>query len=73
MSLFGGLQIGAPPLINFGSKELKAKVLPSILRGDKRICLAITEPEAGSDVKNISTTARKTDDGKFYIVNGSKK
>jgi alkylation response protein AidB-like acyl-CoA dehydrogenase len=48
-------------------------VLPEILTGKKRICLAITEPSAGSDVKNIATTAEKTADGKYYIVNGEKK
>jgi alkylation response protein AidB-like acyl-CoA dehydrogenase len=37
------------------------------------MCLAITEPSAGSDVKNIQTTAEKTADGKHYIVNGEKK
>jgi alkylation response protein AidB-like acyl-CoA dehydrogenase len=37
------------------------------------MCLAITEPSAGSDVKNIQTTAEKTADGKYYIVNGEKK
>jgi len=37
------------------------------------ICLAITEPSAGSDVANLKTTAKKTADGKHYIVNGEKK
>jgi len=49
------------------------RVLPEILSGKKRICLAITEPSAGSDVRNITTTAEKTPDGKHYIVNGEKK
>jgi len=47
--------------------------MPQILQGEKRICLAITEPSAGSDVRNITTTAEKTPDGKRYIVNGEKK
>ena len=38
-----------------------------------RFCIAITEPDAGSDVANIRTTAKKTADGKYYIVNGTKK
>jgi alkylation response protein AidB-like acyl-CoA dehydrogenase len=42
-------------------------------RGEKRICLAITEPSGGSDVANLTTTAVKTEDGKHYIVNGEKK
>ena len=43
------------------------------MSGEKRISLAITEPSAGSDVRNITTTAEKTPDGKHYIVNGEKK
>lgn len=43
-NLIGGFGIGCPPVLHFGSDELKKKVLPGILSGDKRICLAITEP-----------------------------
>lgn len=57
----------------YASPELQKKILPEILEGKKRICLAITEPSAGSDVKNIETSAVKTKDGKFYVVNGEKK
>ncbi|GAA5869287.1 hypothetical protein JCM16303_000416 [Sporobolomyces ruberrimus] len=71
--LCGGLQIGLPPVFNYGSQELQDRVLPEILSGKKRICLAITEPTAGSDVKNLSTSAVLSDDGKHYIVNGTKK
>lgn len=49
------------------------RILPEILSGRKRICLAITEPSAGSDVRNITTVAEKTADGQHYIVNGEKK
>jgi alkylation response protein AidB-like acyl-CoA dehydrogenase len=52
---------------------MKKKIIPECLRGDKRVCLAITEPSAGSDVAGLTTTAVKTPDGKFYIVNGEKK
>lgn len=72
-SLFIGLVVGAPPLRHFASEKLREKILPEILSGQKRICLAITEPAAGSDVRNITTTAEKTPDGKYYIVNGEKK
>ncbi|KAJ3334446.1 hypothetical protein HDU91_002729, partial [Kappamyces sp. JEL0680] len=44
-----------------------------VLSGEKRICLAISEAGAGSDVANIKTTAVKSPCGKFYIVNGHKK
>lgn len=62
--------IGLPPVINFGSEELKQMVAPPVLRGEKRISLGITEPGAGSDVAQLATTA--TRDGDHYIVNGSK-
>lgn len=62
--------IGLPPVINFGSEELKQMVAPPVLRGEKRISLGITEPGAGSDVAQLATTS--TRDGDHYIVNGSK-
>lgn len=72
-SLVTGMSYGLPPIITYGSEELKARVVPELIRGDHRICIAITEPDAGSDVANIATTAEKSKCGKFYIVNGSKK
>ncbi|KAF8855110.1 acyl-CoA dehydrogenase-like protein [Acephala macrosclerotiorum] len=72
-SQFIGLVVGAPPMKMYASPELQQKILPEILTGKKRICLAITEPSAGSDVKNIETEAVKTKDGKYYVVNGEKK
>lgn len=62
--------IGLPPVVAFGSGELKAALVPPILAGEKRIALAITEPSGGSDVANLRTTAVR--DGDHYIVNGSK-
>ncbi|KAJ9611678.1 hypothetical protein H2200_004862 [Cladophialophora chaetospira] len=72
-SIFVGLTVGAPPIRQFASPTLQSKILPEILSGQKRISLAITEPNAGSDVRNLTTTAEKTPDGKHYIVNGEKK
>ncbi len=72
-SLLGGYGIGVPPIYKFAQEEVKQRVLPEILSGDKRCCLCITEPDAGSDVANITTTAVKTPDGKHFIVNGEKK
>ncbi|KAL0073318.1 acyl-CoA dehydrogenase/oxidase [Phycomyces blakesleeanus] len=71
--IFGGMVISIPTVLNFGSPALKAKIVPEVFSGKKRICLAITEPYAGSDVASIRTTAKKTADGKHYIVNGVKK
>src|SRR5690554_947002 len=62
--------IGTPPIVRAGSPELKARVLPEILSGDKISALAITEPGGGSDVAALKTTAKR--DGDHYIVNGSK-
>jgi alkylation response protein AidB-like acyl-CoA dehydrogenase len=71
--LIGGYGIGGPPLIKFGKKEVVQRVMPDILSGKKRICLAITEPDAGSDVANLTCEAKLSEDGKHYIVNGEKK
>lgn len=72
-NLIGGFGIGCPPLVKFGKKPLVERLLPAILSGEKRICLAITEPDAGSDVANLTCKAKLTEDGKHYIVNGEKK
>ena len=62
--------IGAPPIAAAGTEALKARVLPGVLSGREISALAITEPDAGSDVANLKTTARR--DGGNYIVNGTK-
>ena len=72
-NVIGGFGIGCPPVIKFGKKPLVERILPGILNGDKRICLAITEPDAGSDVANLTCEAKLSEDGKHYIVNGEKK
>ncbi|RDL31528.1 putative acyl-CoA dehydrogenase [Venustampulla echinocandica] len=69
--LGGGNGIGVPPIVNFGTQALKDKFLPGVADGSIRFCLGITEPDAGSDVANIKTTAIRK--GDQYIVNGSKK
>ena len=71
--LLAGLAIGLPPIVKFGSSELQKRVVPSCLSGDKRICLAITEPYAGSDVANIRCEAKLNAAGTHFLVNGEKK
>ncbi|KAG6880120.1 hypothetical protein C0992_005827 [Termitomyces sp. T32_za158] len=71
--LMSGSVIGLPPVLNFGSAEIKAKVVPDVLSGKKPICLAISEAFAGSDVSGLRTSAVKTEDGKHWIINGTKK
>ena len=51
---------------------LKERINGEVLSGQKKMCLAITEAFAGSDVAGLKTTAVKTPDGKHYIVNGTK-
>lgn len=62
--------IGLPPVINFGSQALKARVAPPVLAGDRIAALAVTEPSGGSDVASLKTTAVR--DGDHYVLNGEK-
>ncbi|MEA2516304.1 MAG: acyl-CoA dehydrogenase, partial [Actinomycetota bacterium] len=62
--------MAVPPLYKFGNEEQKKKYLVPAIAGEKIFCLGITEPDAGSDVQNISTFAEKVDGG--WIVNGRK-
>ncbi|MDI1364227.1 MAG: acyl-CoA dehydrogenase family protein [bacterium] len=62
--------IGLPPIRALGSDELKARIIPPVLAGEKISALAITEPSAGSDVAALTTTARR--EGDVYVVNGGK-
>lgn len=52
---------------------LRDKVTEECLSGKKFMCLAVTEAFAGSDVAGLRTTATKTPDGKYYLINGTKK
>jgi alkylation response protein AidB-like acyl-CoA dehydrogenase len=74
----GGLAMGiavhtdmaTPPILAFGTEELKQRYLAPAIRGEKIACLGITEPDAGSDVAGIKTRAVR--DGDEYVINGSK-
>ena len=63
--------IGAYLLMNFGTEEQKQKYLPKMATGEMRASFSLSEPEAGSDVQAIKTTAKKLDDGAWEI-NGAK-
>ena len=69
----GGLVVGLPLVLKFGSRELIARVAPDVLNGRKQICLAITEPYVGSDVASLRTQAHLSECGTFYTVRGTKK
>ena len=72
-SMTTGIAFGVPPVIKFGNKQLQDRFLPDAFAGRTRFCIAITEPDAGSDVANIKTTAVKSKDGSKYIISGTKK
>lgn len=69
--LFGGVGIGLPPVIVYGSPELRERVARSTIMGRTTCCLCITEPTGGSDVAGVRTTAVR--DGDAWVVSGSKK
>jgi acyl-CoA dehydrogenase len=62
--------IALPPIWKFGTEEQKQRYLVPGIRGEKIAALAITEPDAGSDVASIRTRARRVQGG--YVVNGAK-
>jgi alkylation response protein AidB-like acyl-CoA dehydrogenase len=62
--------MSSPYILKYGSEVLKQKYLPGIISGDLIGCIGITEPNTGSDVKNIKTKAE--DQGNYYLLNGSK-
>jgi acyl-CoA dehydrogenase len=77
-SSFGGFAItvlvhtdmASPHLINAGTQDQVRRYLPKIISGEKICAVAVTEPDAGSDVKSIRTSAKK--DGSDYVLNGTK-
>src|SRR5437764_9853774 len=74
----GGLAMGLavhtdmamPPILAFGTEEQKQEWVVPAIRGEKILCLGITEPDAGSDVAGIKT--RAISDGDEYVINGAK-
>lgn len=57
-------------IFNAGNDEQKQRFMPDMIAGRKISAVAVTEPDAGSDVKGIRTTARR--DGDHYVLNGAK-
>jgi acyl-CoA dehydrogenase len=62
--------LGSGTISLFGTHEQKARYLPAVARGEKIAAFALTEPESGSDVASISTTAEAADGA--WVVNGAK-
>lgn len=57
-------------VLHFGSDEMKAKWLPKVAEGEVLSCGAFTEPDHGSDITRMDTTAAR--DGDEWVINGSK-
>jgi len=81
-STFGGFAVtvtvhtdmASPHLANFGTPEQLQRWLPAVIRGEKVCAVAVTEPDAGSDVAGIRTRAvrERSSDGDHWVIDGSK-
>jgi acyl-CoA dehydrogenase len=73
---FGGSSVHTalclPYILKYGSEEQKRRWLPSFVSGDMMTAIAMTEPGTGSDLAGMKTTARLSEDGTHYVLNGAK-
>ena len=70
MALLVQSDMASPPIHILGTKPQKEEYLVPIIKGEKIAALGVTEPNAGSDVAAMQTTARR--DGDYYVINGRK-
>ncbi len=64
--------IGTLPILYYGTDEQKTKYLSKLASGEMKAAYCLTEPTSGSDALSAKTTAKLSDDGKYYILNGQK-
>ncbi|MCC6307215.1 MAG: acyl-CoA dehydrogenase family protein [Chitinophagaceae bacterium] len=64
--------IGTLPILYFGTPEQKQKYIPKLITGEWAGAYGLTEPNSGSDALGAKTTAKLSDDGKYYFLNGQK-
>jgi alkylation response protein AidB-like acyl-CoA dehydrogenase len=64
--------IGTLPILYFGNPEQKQKYIPKLISGEWTGAYGLTEPNSGSDALGAKTSAKLSDDGKYYILNGQK-
>ena len=72
ITLEAGVSLGAMPIFRFGTDEQKAEWLPKLCTGEVLGAFGLTEPGGGSDAGATMTTARLSDDGTEWVVNGTK-
>jgi alkylation response protein AidB-like acyl-CoA dehydrogenase len=65
-----GIPNVAPAIMTYGTEAQKTRLLPPMLRGDEVWCQGFSEPDAGSDLAGLSTTAVR--DGDHWVINGQK-
>ncbi len=68
--ILGSHSLACKMIVNHGTEEQKLRWLPELATGVRRTCIALTEPNAGTDLQRIRTTAKKVEGG--YILNGTK-
>ena len=61
---------GPMPIAKFGTEDQKKRHIPRIISGEDKMCIGITEPDAGLDTTSLTTRADRTNDG--YVLNGRK-
>jgi alkylation response protein AidB-like acyl-CoA dehydrogenase len=64
--------IGTLPILYFGTEAQRAKYVPKLASGEFKGAYGLTEPNSGSDALGAKTTAKLTEDGKHYLLNGQK-
>ncbi|UFJ39762.1 acyl-CoA dehydrogenase family protein [Brevibacillus humidisoli] len=64
--------IGSLPIVYFGNEDQKRRYLPDLASGKRLAAYCLTEPGSGSDALGAKTTARLSEDGKHYLLNGEK-
>src|SRR5678810_1106329 len=64
--------IGTLPILYFGTPEQKEKYIPRLISGEWTGAYGLTEPNSGSDALGAKTSAKLSDDGKYYLLNGQK-
>jgi alkylation response protein AidB-like acyl-CoA dehydrogenase len=68
--ILGSHSLACRMMVNHGTDEQKQRYLPGLATGERRTCIALTEPDAGSDLQGIKTRAER--DGDEYVLNGTK-